>query len=305
MRRRLFLLLKVAVSLGLLAFLVSLADPAALRSSLATLSPWRCAGALGVLLFSVLLTGARWAFIMKVMGLPIPFAEAQRLTFAGVTASQILPTSVGGDALRVLWLQRQGRPFFPALLSVLFDRLFAVLGLAFLVPVLLLCAPPLQIPALVLPALLLLAGLTGGTILLPSFDTLTRRWPLGPLGRVREISPYARQILRFRTGPLPFALSLGNAALVGLAFALLCPDAPPAGVIVVVSFATLITLLPISLGGWGVREASLVQGLALLGVPHDAALAQALVFGALTLCLALPGALLLVRFPVHRAAFQR
>lgn len=304
MRRRFFLFVKVVVSVGLLALLVSLADPVALRTAFATLSPWRGAGALALLVLSVLITGLRWSLILNTLDLPVSRAEAQRLTFAGVTASQLLPTSVGGDALRVLWLRQQGQPFLPVLMSVLFDRLFAVLGLACLVPVLLLQVPPLQIPVLVWPSLFLLAGLCAGVALLPFLDTLTRRWPLGPFGVVRNVAPYARRVVRPAAGLIPLLLSLANAALVGLAFALLCPGAPPAGVIVVVSFATLITLLPISLGGWGVREASLVQGLGLLGVSHDAALAQALLFGALTLCLAAPGALLLSRFPVGKA-FQR
>jgi uncharacterized membrane protein YbhN (UPF0104 family) len=54
----------------------------------------------------------------------------------------------------------------------------------------------------------------------------------------------------------------------------------------------LIQLLPISLGGWGVREAVLVVALASFGVPAEAALATSVLLGLCFIVISLPGGLI-------------
>ena len=51
---------------------------------------------------------------------------------------------------------------------------------------------------------------------------------------------------------------------------------------------TLVTMLPISLAGWGVRESAMVVGLAQLGVGSDAAFAVSVLFGLGQLMASLP-----------------
>jgi len=54
----------------------------------------------------------------------------------------------------------------------------------------------------------------------------------------------------------------------------------------------LITTLPISIAGWGVREGSMVAAFALVGVPGDAALALSILFGLIVAAISLPGGVL-------------
>ncbi|MDE3061078.1 MAG: flippase-like domain-containing protein, partial [Pseudomonadota bacterium] len=54
----------------------------------------------------------------------------------------------------------------------------------------------------------------------------------------------------------------------------------------------LAAMLPISVGGWGVREASMVAMLALAGVPHGIALIVSVQLGLLVALAASPGGLL-------------
>ena len=59
--------------------------------------------------------------------------------------------------------------------------------------------------------------------------------------------------------------------------------------IVLIPPILLVLSIPISIGGWGVREGAIVWGFALVGVPNDAALALSLLFGVVGLVVSLPG----------------
>jgi len=55
-----------------------------------------------------------------------------------------------------------------------------------------------------------------------------------------------------------------------------------------------LSLLPISVGGWGVREGSLIAAFALVGVPPEVALAASITFGIILLASSLPGGIVLI-----------
>ena len=64
--------------------------------------------------------------------------------------------------------------------------------------------------------------------------------------------------------------------------------------------ALLLSMLPISLAGWGVREAAMVTGMGLLGVPAGLALTTSVAFGISMIIASLPG---LPALMTRRSAF--
>jgi len=54
----------------------------------------------------------------------------------------------------------------------------------------------------------------------------------------------------------------------------------------------LVTTLPISIAGWGVREGAMVAAFAMVGVQADDALALSFLFGVTSIIFALPGGVL-------------
>jgi len=62
--------------------------------------------------------------------------------------------------------------------------------------------------------------------------------------------------------------------------------------LVIIPPVALIQLIPVSLAGWGVREATLVVVLAGFGVPNENGLATSLLFGLCQIIIALPGGLI-------------
>jgi uncharacterized membrane protein YbhN (UPF0104 family) len=102
----------------------------------------------------------------------------------------------------------------------------------------------------------------------------------------------------------PKALSLGTACnlinvlvIYGLFTALGAPVSA-LDCLVLVPFPLLLSLLPISVGGWGVREGAMVVAFALVGVSTETTLAVSVLFGLILLVWSIPGGFILLRYPI-------
>jgi uncharacterized membrane protein YbhN (UPF0104 family) len=227
------------------------------------------------------------------------FGDALRLTFVGLFFSQTLPTSIGGDAMRIWEARRLGLSGEMALGSVIIERVTGLAAIALMVT--------LSLPfvwadlgenhlrwaflALAPTALALVAALAFADVM--------------PLQRLPDsASAYVRFVaLGLRTiGGSPRALSdvllLGIiAAGVGIssAFVIGCQIGIGLGLaayLVALGGAVLLTVVPISVAGWGVREVAMVGILGAMGVPAEKAIVVSLLFGIGVLVVSLPGGLL-------------
>lgn len=97
---------------------------------------WLAAGALA-LTAQILLGALRWQTIIGRCKTPEepPFtiANAVRYLFVGIFFNQTLPSTVGGDAVRIWLLARENGGWRSATYSVLIDRMIGVLTLALVV----------------------------------------------------------------------------------------------------------------------------------------------------------------------------
>jgi hypothetical protein len=139
-------------------------------------------------------------------------------------------------------------------------------------------------------------------------ESLAKRWPL--LRRLHELVAIFRFTALSRAGAAGLLLSIVvaltvNAVVVfahGFGVAL-----SPSVAYLVVPIAILFSSLPISIGGWGVREASLSYGLILFGVKTDDAALLGLALGIGLLLASLPGGVVMLmlggqaRLAFHRA----
>lgn len=226
--------------------------------------------------------------------------EAFRLYYISVFFNCCLPGTVGGDVVRV-WLTKSDRiPLQTSIHSVVIDRLIALLALLILV-------------AITLPWLGNAAGFDiGATYLLPLIFAAIAGgwWCLDRAGRALAAYEHIRplrwllhfvQCLRMMfVYPATSAVSLLYAVLSHVVYCLcayvlarsLNIDISLWQCIMLIPLVMLVTTLPISIGGWGVREASMVGVLGLVGVAPAAALAISLELGALGIFISLPAAFL-------------
>ena len=131
MRKNFVFLLKLAVSVLLLYLVLRPFHFTALSVRLVNFSyAWGLA-AVALCVLQVVLLGVRWSAIAGEGVLPA--GAAVRLSFIGSFFGQLLPSTVGGDAARIVLLARRGAGWAKATHSVLADRVIGLLMLAIIV----------------------------------------------------------------------------------------------------------------------------------------------------------------------------
>lgn len=249
----------------------------------------------------VLLGAARWhkilQSILRTGERALARFEAIRVYYISVFFNCCLPGTVGGDVIRVWMVKSETLSLHTAITSVIIDRLIALLALGVLVMVTLpWLGEAAGFDAAIWLPLLLLAGVF-------AFKMTLRMKTF--LQHFQHINP-ARWLWHF-IDCLQMMLAHPKASLVALVYAIfshlcfcLCVYALAQGLKVDISVMQCITLvplvmlamtLPISIGGWGVREAGMVGMLSLAGVPKTAALMISLEYGIINILFSLPGAL--------------
>ncbi len=76
----------------------------------------------------------RWHVCCGSGGVPIPFKDSVMLTFTGLFASNFLPTTIGGDVLRMAGAMKMGYDKAVCLASIVADRLVGMFGMFMVAP---------------------------------------------------------------------------------------------------------------------------------------------------------------------------
>ena len=291
----LFRLLRVLVSLALIAWLFVRFEWGNALKALRTV-PWSLIG-VGICLFILgqLLGARRLQLLLARQQIRIGLNYSFRLTLAGLFASNFLPSTVGGDAIKVLVLVRRGFGKTVTTATIVADRVINLFAMAFLLPTV------LAIPGILDPAIVndigfrvtIITAVTGllicgvyllgryaqrkiktsdaevilfskGQRFLGSLSLLTSRWLAEP-----KIL-FAASALSWASVSSAFVATWIMA--LGLKINISIFELIP--VLVVVYF---VTLLPISVNGLGVQEVSLVYLLTKLGILSGQALALAVI----------------------------
>jgi uncharacterized membrane protein YbhN (UPF0104 family) len=305
MKRPLKTLLRGLIGLALLAGVIWLANPARLIGQLRRAQGgWLLAG-LAAGIASNVVSAWRWRALAGWLGAPARFADAGRWYFQAVGLNALLPGAVvGGDVYRAVMLGRSGGTPLAASWSVALDRvsglwlLCAISGLGAAA-----CAPVLT-PLLgrvwpLSPGVFagLCVAATAIWLLLPWALLALLRRAAGP-GLPRWLEPLA-QAARRPDGSAQLAVQMLASTLVQALSALaLAAGARALGVHLPVAawaFAAtpvfLMATLPVSIGGWGTREAAAAAALAPFGVPVATAVGAGLLYGIFTLAQGALGAL--------------
>lgn len=255
--------------------------------------------ACGIFIFQLIICVIRWQAVMTAIKAPLPFIKAFRIFYIGVFFSQILPGAVGGDAVRIYRTYRVGLTLGNAINGVMLERAATVIALLIVVS----ATMPFLMPrvgedsaAWVLPGVVMFsAAAVAGLALLMVLDRLPesfRRWRF-----VRFLAALAADTRTVFLSPIHAFKVLGwscaghlNLTLGALFLALgLNLDVTWMDCIALVPPVILITTIPISIAGWGVREKAMVTAFALIGVPDDGAIALSILFGFVGIATALPG----------------
>ena len=294
--------LKLSISVLLIAFIVWNFD---LSSSYLRLMHLNIGYALLAVIVLVALqfnNTARWRAVLVSIDAKLTFWTSFRLLYIGTFFNLTLPSSVGGDAVRMYLARKEGLSLVGAINGVMLERVSTLSGLIILV----LVTQPLLLmrigdnPAkIVFPILAICAVLCIATLMfLDKFPSRFQSFRI-----VRGLGHLASDTKKLFLSPsraaLPIGLGVTGNILLSLTAFLLCQaltiDIKFIDCLVLIPPVILITTLPISIAGWGVREGAMVGALAYVGVSEGDAFIMSLLFGISIILASLPGGLIWIK----------
>jgi hypothetical protein len=286
-------LLRVGLGFGLLAVVLARADLGdARRSLLRAHVPWLIVALLAQV-GAKTLWAYRWSALLRAAGYVRRTLELLGIVLVGLFFGSFLPSSVGGDVARGIALAARGVPKAVAAASVLADRIVGVVSLAVAAACGGLLASRAETGRVTWLAEAAAAAVFGGAALLAMRPTLLRhvaqRLPKSISFRATRVVDSFALVARKR-GLLLVALVL-SVGLVALS-SVFCwslaraidIDVSFAAWLVIVPAVMLLSAIPLTPNGMGIREAGFVGFLATHGVPSS----QGALFAVLALILPLP-----------------
>jgi uncharacterized membrane protein YbhN (UPF0104 family) len=122
------------LALALLLILLQEEGDGQLFSALRRVSIWYFLAAIGALLISRLFAATRWHILLQSAGVEISLLRSILLTFTGNFSSNFLPTTVGGDMVRLAGTIQMGYDRAICLASLVADRLVGLAGMSVALP---------------------------------------------------------------------------------------------------------------------------------------------------------------------------
>jgi glycosyltransferase 2 family protein len=306
-RRAAIWAIKFLVSGGLLYILLRRVDLDRLWQTARTASLIWLLGALLLYLLMILIASWRWWLLLRAQHLGLKFRSLVSSYLVATFFNNFLPSNIGGDVVRIRDTAKQAGSKTLAATIVLVDRGIGLLGLVFVAALgattaarmsdrigpigpgilwaFLAAAIAVAVPAVMLPH--------GVGALLRPLRALHQEW-------VEErISRLTMALAKFRAAPRSLAACFGGAILVQAVlvvfYALIAVSlhfrVPLAHLAIVVPISFVVQMLPVSVNGFGVREATFGFYLTRLGLPLESAIALSFIGAVLIMFFSMSGAI--------------
>ena len=273
------ILIKVVISVTVLAALVARMDFQALSDFGTYFKVGAWVQAIIFIMLQNVFLGLRWRMLINTGKKYLSVRETMRMQFASQVGNILFITSIGGVAARIALVMRSGVTFSKALMASLFDRAMTLAALIILA-VTFIPTPGeytnnRTVEHAMLVSVVLFAVLVAGPLFL---NYVIFRMPFIKKlkGKMRYCVRYVKILIRspMRLARIVFVsliaqiclflsiMSLTNAYGIELSFDKIMSVLP---------LITIVSSLPVSIGGWGLREGAFVYGYGLLGVKAETA----------------------------------
>jgi uncharacterized protein (TIRG00374 family) len=284
-RKQLLNILKIVVSTSLLIFIFSILDLRTILAAVGRANPWWLAAAFTVTMVGVLLRAFRWQILLNAIGVRVPIGELTAIYFIGFLFNNLLPSGLGGDAMRMVELNRHSQRGSDAITSVFVDRFLGLSALQAIALVALVfdwnAVPPL---IAYFTVIIFAAGLGLGYLLI-NRSLYVKLQRIALFRRLTQFKMVQNLFESFQRYPLS---ALGQSYLVSLLFNIvliamnvflglaLGAQVSLAQYAIFVPITSLVLIIPISFAGLGVREETYRQLFGQIGVPGEVAVAISL-----------------------------
>jgi uncharacterized protein (TIRG00374 family) len=305
-RKRFLDLAKVIVSLILIFLLLREIGLQETLEKLLQVQPGYLLAALVVALLGVVVRAYRWQVLLSALEVEVPLGQLTALYFIGFLFTNVLPTGFGGDPIRMYELSRYTHRAAESAGTVLADRFFGLIVLQAMAVVALAFGYPLVEPWMIAFTVLLFVGSLVGVWLLLNrrlWQSLGERLkPLAALGQkqgsvpstssghgLSKVEGIVEGFKRFYESLHGYSIpAVGKTLGVSLVFnILLITMNYLLGLslgdrvsiwyyFLFVPITSIVTILPVSFAGLGVREGAYVFLFTQAGMPRETALSLSL-----------------------------
>lgn len=271
-KSRLFFILKVVVSVSLFAWFFFSVDWREVVASFARMQLFGVAGAAAMIILAMVVSVVKWGLLLKAQGLQAGWMALWRAYWVGLFFNNFLPSSIGGDGMRILLIGQKTKDMAGASLSVVAERVLATLGIA------LAALPALMIRGEIFPNIRYLFFLL---ILISLFLLWLLVWGRVPgfiKNRSGKIAVFLNGFIDhgglLKKKPLillqvtfwSVVFQLANIAVNYFIFRGLGLELSYLDAMAVIPAAAVISMLPVGINGYGLREGTYIALLAPLGV---------------------------------------
>jgi uncharacterized membrane protein YbhN (UPF0104 family) len=255
---------------------------------------WLVAAALITLAQIVLMT-LRWEQILVALGAAVATYRVMLVTYIGSFFNSWLLGSTGGDVVRAVLMPSGALDRAAIIHSVLFDRVATLTGLGLVImPLVVFDLGPFAHSPPLLASLAVVA--------VPFIGMVGLRWLAARLAdrsdalsvRLRDLVENWNRLFR-APGHAAAAVVLAAIGQVAISATVWClasaqhADMSFVDLLVLMPPVMLLVALPISAGGWGVREGAMVAALTATGLAPGAALLISIEMGLIAALVSLPG----------------
>lgn len=287
MRQFMVQIAKVAISVALLYLAMRGVNFDSVQSRLVQIDPVWIGVAILLALAQIVVASARWRDIATTCGTTMPTGTANRFGFIAAFFNQTLPSSIGGDGVRLWLLRRHGASWQTATYSVLVDRAVGVIVLAVIVVASLPWSYRLivndhaRVGLVILDVVALAGGLTFLLLGRLPFAWLRTWWPVRHIHACSEVANTV--MFRRSVGPKVLFLSLLNhlmtIAIAWCAARAIGSNASFFHMSLLIPPVILIMMIPISIAGWGLREQSMQAAFVYSGLSGADGVTISILFG--------------------------
>ncbi|MBX5240308.1 lysylphosphatidylglycerol synthase transmembrane domain-containing protein [Rhizobium sp. NLR22b] len=296
-------ILKVAVALGLVIWIARKVDFAEGWAAIRTLSVTIIWASVFLLLLQAVLSAWRWCLLSEMIGQRLKLTGATKLFMQSLFYNQALPSPIPGDAARIFGAIKYGLTITEATLGVVIDRILTLFGLA----------------VVALIGLIIMRGFYGHDFPIPYLVELTALGVAGTIASALVFSWRRHFFVRFlpaklhaltealaaflahrrMLGVFLLTLVIHGLSVVSLEILVLGLGLPLDWGQAAAAFppVLLIAMVPISVGGWGLREGGMIVSLAVFGIGTTDAATLSVVFGLLQLVVGLAGGVFVLSRP--------
>ncbi len=277
------------LTLVLLVYLFSRQGWAEILAAIGDIPWWHIVLAFALTLVSRLAVAGRWFALLRVSAMDISIKQVMQLTFSGLFAANFLPTTVGGDVIRFAGAVQLKFDGAVSAASLVVDRLVGLFGMALAVP---LGAQPLWAWLVTergwrdlfsgAPMMILTVGDKGlSQRVRRAFARLVQAFALWKDQPSALLASLGMTIIHMLCLYASIAILLGG-----------MNDPMPLWLVAGLwSFVYLVTLLPISINGYGVQEISMTLIFSHVGgISMQSGLTIAILIRTLQMIASLPGA---------------